>query len=110
MFEPEELDFIQKIMGIALVIIVIILIIYSIIFKLGMKNVNFPPITPNCPDYWESNENNKCINIHNLGQGCENNMDFNLDKYKGVAGKKQKCLWAKSCGIEWDGITNINIC
>ena len=27
-----------------------------------------------------------------------------------VDSKKQKCMKAKDCGVEWDGITNMGIC
>ena len=52
----------------------------------------------------------KCVNIHGLGDNCDADINFNQDKYRGIAGLKQKCNWAKGCNVEWDGITNQGLC
>ena len=31
-------------------------------------------------------------------------------KYKGSGSRKAKCEYAKKCGVEWDGITNVGLC
>ncbi len=105
----DNLPFHKNVIKFALIIIIIISILYVIVFSMTSNNIKYPPIIANCPDYWEAN-NDLCINIHNLGEGCDKRKNFNIDKYKGISGLKQKCKWAKTCGIEWDGVTNNNLC
>ena len=33
-------------------------------------------------------------------------MNFTTDEFIGTDGLKNKCNWAKSCDLTWDGITN----
>ena len=49
-----------------------------------------------------------CKNVKGLGTGvCTDPANFSAKKYQGIAGRKAKCKWAKGCGVEWDGITNV---
>ena len=53
----------------------------------------------------------KCYNLYNLGNtstaGCMV-QDFTTSNYAGTAGVCQKQTWAKTCGVSWDGVTNID--
>ena len=86
----EESKFHKIIIQIALIIIIIVSILCIILFSVTSNNIKYPPIIANCPDYWEAN-GDKCVNIHGLGDNCDADINFNQDKYRGIAGLKQKC-------------------
>ena len=53
----------------------------------------------------------KCYNVENLITTCPNSMDFTPDKYVGSGGLCEKQNWAKKCGLNWDGVSNVaNAC
>jgi hypothetical protein len=97
---------------------IIILIISLVIIGSALANAKdtkvWPPIVPNCPDYWTidgSGNNARCINMKDLGTCSstgENNhlsMNFNESPFVGTNEMCSKYTWAKKCGISWDGIT-----
>jgi len=98
------------------VIIAILSLIGALIF-IGyamynkQHNVQFPPVSSQCPDYWKAKDN-KCYNVKDLGS-CANGKgkseNFNTDFFKGHRGICRKANWAKRCGVSWDGITNTNL-
>jgi len=104
----------QKIILIlAIVVLFITLIIIAYALKQS-KNANWPPIVPDCPDYWVSDlsgNNIICKNVKNLGTckpptGSSNLvMNFNTPPYTGSNGNCAKYTWANNCGIAWDGLT-----
>jgi hypothetical protein len=63
----------------------------------------YPPEIAECPDYWDSTGPNKCRNTLKVGK-CDEDMDFNDPKYSGPTGLAEKCRWANSCGLVWDGM------
>ena len=97
----------------------IILLIITLVFigiSLSKTNVDqqWPPIIPECPDYWTidgSGNNTLCINTKNLGTCPPTSgqkfltMNFNTAPFIGANSKCAKYNWAKKCGISWDGIT-----
>jgi len=63
----------------------------------------------NCPDYWNDYSNgngSKCVNTKRLGTCNVEEMDFSLSKWTGNNGLCHKYKWARSCDLNWDGITN----
>ena len=96
----------------------IIILIIALVF-IGMaltysKEQKWPPMTPECPDYWlvdGSGNNTTCINMKDLGtcpprSGDQHlRMDFNSAAFTGSNGMCAKYTWAKKCGVSWDGIT-----
>ena len=104
----------QKIVLIVAIITLIVTLIFIGVTLSYAKNDQWPPMVPDCPDYWMidgSGNNSKCINVKNLGtcppQSGEKHltMDFNTPLYTGSNGTCAKYTWAKKCGITWDGIT-----
>lgn len=104
----------QKIVLIVAIITLIVTLIFIGVTLSYAKNDQWPPMVPDCPDYWMidgSGNNSKCINVKNLGtcppQSGEKHltMDFNTPAYTGSNGTCAKYTWAKKCGITWDGIT-----
>lgn len=104
-------DFQKNVLTVALVMFSILMFIFSIMIQKTQKQHKIPPNIAPCPDYWTMDDQHRCINSKNLGTvGCSSPMDLNVNKYKGLDGKTEKCKFAKGCGVEWDGITNVGLC
>jgi len=104
----------QKIILIAAVVILIInLLVIALALHKSNKS-NWPPIVPNCPDYWLSDgsgNNITCTNIKNLGV-CKPpsgkkylTMNFKNAPFTGANSNCAKYTWANNCKIAWDGVT-----
>lgn len=94
---------------IAIIILIISLCFIGIALYRQKYNSDYPPVIPNCPDYWDMSDNNVCKNIKNLGndnEGCRGEKDFSTPQWAGQAGLCGKYKWAKSCNLTWDGISN----
>jgi hypothetical protein len=102
---------------IVLFIAIIMLIIALILIGVGLsyaKKYDWPPVTPECPDYWVidgSGNNTRCINVKDLGT-CpaqfgekHQTMNFNTPTFTGTNGLCAKYTWANNCKVTWDGIT-----
>ena len=104
----------QKIVLFAAIIILIIALVFIGMALSKAKDQNWPPMVPQCPDYWfvdGSGNNTTCINVKDLGtcpaSGNDKHlvMNFNTSEYSGTQGACNKYTWAQKCGISWDGIT-----
>lgn len=99
-----------------IIIATIILIIYLIIIGLSIYNSQYnqkyPPVIPECPDYWEITEDKICQNTKNIGSclSAESDKKINLNdaKWKGKTGMCAKYQFAKRCNLQWDGIAENN--
>jgi len=125
----------KNIITIGLVVLIIATILLLLIVRTSLENASWPPIKPECPDYWDISINSvnglSCINnagINECKRNFPNNVDsnqpgwctsetgFTENKIKvtlgGLSRKKDidcaKNLWAKYEGVTWDGITNNN--
>ena len=108
------MDFTNTVIITSLVLLVIILVFIAISMSSAKKSMDWPPIIPDCPDYWVdlSGNGKQCINKLNLGT-CNNPsstgeyppMDFTVAPYVGSKSKCAKFTWANACGVTWDGIT-----
>lgn len=98
----------------AIVVLIIALVIIGIALTYAKKK-QWPPVIPECPDYWEidgSGNDIKCINVKNLGT-CKPpsgqshlTMDFNSPAFANSTNINcSKYKWASNCGVTWDGIT-----
>jgi len=106
-------SFQQFILFSAIIILIITLVFIGIALSYS-KDQKWPPMTPECPDYWlvdGSGNNATCINMKDLGtcpprSGDQHlRMDFNSAAFKGANEMCAKYTWAKKCGVSWDGIT-----
>jgi len=80
----------------------------------------FPNEIPECPDYYQTLDSgcslllpfNKVSTKSEDPGGCANpgKIFRTQAKYTGANGRKEKCKWAKRCGLAWDGVSNQNIC
>jgi hypothetical protein len=100
---------------------VIILMLALVLIGGALKYTNaknWPPIIPDCPDYWTidgSGNDTTCKNVKDLGKNTgacgpiDGNthtiMNFNSAPFTGDNGIKAKYDWARHCGVSWDGIT-----
>ena len=98
----------------AIIILIIALVIIGVSLSYGKDSQVWPPVVPQCPDYWVadgSGNNTTCINVKDLGT-CEATggkkhltMNFNQAPYVGANSTCAKYTWAKKCGLSWDGIS-----
>ena len=103
----------QKIILIIALIILLITLFFIGIALHYAKNTDWPPMVPNCPDYWVSEgtgKNSTCVNTKDLGT-CKATsgdthltMNFNNAPYVGATGNCAKYTWANNCKIAWDGL------
>jgi len=102
-----EFDFRQIVVLVALIVLIVVLSIIG--YSLSKtKDVNWPPVVPTCPDYWELDGSGNCVNSKGLGT-CkkpeDNQVKFTTDNYIGANGPCNKYKWATGCGVSWDGVT-----
>lgn len=104
----------QKIVLFTAIITLIVALVFIGSSLSYAKDQQWPPMTPDCPDYWQidgSGNNAKCINMKDLGRCPPQSgqrhltMDFNRPAFTGSDGLCAKYNWAKKCDITWDGIT-----
>ena len=104
----------QKIVLFVAIIILIIALVFIGIALTYSTDTTWPPMTPECPDYWTidgSGNNANCINVKDLGtcspqSGSQHlTMNFNGPAFTGSNGACAKYTWATKCGVTWDGIT-----
>ena len=105
------MDSFQKFILFAAIIMLIIALVFIGISLSYSTDTAWPPITPECPDYWTMDASAKCVNIKDLGkcrpQGRKKHltMNFNAPAFTGSNELCSKYRWAKKCGVSWDGIT-----
>ena len=98
----------------AIIILIISLVIIGIALSYAKSNSVWPPIVPDCPDYWSidgSGNNARCLNVKDLGtcrptSGNRHlSMNFNNAPFVGSNEMCAKYNWANNCNVSWDGIT-----
>jgi hypothetical protein len=104
----------QKIVLFGAIIVLLIALVVIGVALTYATDQQWPPMTPECPDYWTidgSGNNSICVNNKDLGtcppQSGDKHltMNFNLPAFTGSNELCAKYTWAKKCGISWDGIT-----
>ena len=99
-------------MYISIIILIICLIFIGISLYKNKRNIQYPPVVANCPDYWldESNDSGiKCVNPKNLGKSeCPKTLDFSAPFWATDKGFCMKKNMANRCDLTWDGVTNNN--
>lgn len=98
----------------AIIILIIALIFIGMALSKSTSSVVWPPMIPECPDYWTmdgSGNATTCINVKDLGtcppKGNSKHltMNFNTPAFTGSNELCAKYTWANNCGVSWDGIT-----
>ena len=103
------MSFQNNVLFTAIVIFLILMVLIAVMMKNAKSAQAFPPQIGACPDYWTLDKG-KCKNLKGLGTNAPVEVDFTTSKYKGPNGKVEKCNWAKQYNLEWDGISNMNLC
>ena len=104
-------SFQKIILLVAVIVLIITLVFIGITLSYSKSSQVWPPMVPECPDYWTVDASSICINTKDLGtcspkSGEEHlTMDFNTSTFTGSNGLCAKYSWAKRCGLSWDGIT-----
>ena len=108
------MDGFQKFVLFSAIIILIIALVFIGTSLSYSTNSVWPPMTPQCPDYWAidgSGNNTTCINVKDLGTcpaqsgQAHLTMNFNTSAFTGSNELCSKYTWANNCGVAWDGIT-----
>lgn len=110
-------SFNRTVVIIAGILLVTLLVILAISLSKSLFNEAYPPIVPDCPDYWEvqydSNDKARCVNHSgvNLGntslEDCGDYTSY-FDRHSDE-GNCNRYNWAKKCSVNWDGITNSSV-
>ncbi len=96
----------KTVVTVAIVILIIVLCFIGISLYRQKNSIIYPPVIANCPDYWDAS-GNLCINSMNLGNPkCKVPMNFTTAQWSGNSSKCLKYMWAKSCNLTWDGISD----
>lgn len=100
------MDGFQKIVLISAAIMLIVCLVFIGIALATSKNqVEWPPMVPDCPDYWTIDGSGVCVNVKNLGTCASKTMNFNTSAFTGSNEMCNKYTWATNCNVTWDGIT-----
>ena len=106
------MGFQKTVLIIALVILTIAIIFISTVISKNESNKKWPPEVGTCPPYYVvSTENGevKCKrdpNAPRIGEAVGSCNMLNLKQGDTIISDKQKCEWANSCKIQWDGISS----
>ena len=111
------MTFQKTVLMVAVVIFILVMTVVGVLMTKSKQSAIYPPEVGICPDYWELYEEDGkkvCKNVKELGNPSANlspgsckEANFEDAAY---ATRKSKCLAAKKCGVEWDGITNMGLC
>ena len=98
---------------IATIILIISLLFIGYALHRSSASTSWPPLVPDCPDYWNidgSGNNITCTNVKDLGT-CRAKtgqphlvMNFNTPAFSGSNSLCAKYTWANNCGVSWDGV------
>ena len=92
-------------LGFALLLI-ILLGIMAILMSDKSNSKTYPAQQATCPDFYSLTPQNSCVMTESVYSSrepeCKTLFPNNLSTF-------DKKLWANSCGVAWDGITNISI-
>jgi len=114
-----EATFQKIILTIAIVLLIGLLIMINMSLNNASESMIWPPVTTDCPDYWEdlSGNGSQCFNVKDIGTCNHPSLDgnnnpvvsstknFTTTAYSGLNGLCEKQKWANNCGVAWDGIT-----
>lgn len=95
------MSFQKTVLIIALIVLSVMLFFIALAMKGLKKSQEYPPEVSECPDYWTKNDQGACEPSLN-----KNNNSGNSDCLT-YTGADDKAAFAQSCGIEWDGLTNV---
>lgn len=111
----QSLNFQKIVLIIAIVILIVSLVFIGMQIKKSNSKQPWPPLVPQCPDYWKADSSGNCKPIEKapMTQEIKNNttcnpldgIDFTMGVYAGADGACNKRKWATGCNAAWEGIT-----
>lgn len=113
----EDMNFQRIVLMIAGILLLGFLaaVVYSMIKANAIGE--WPPVISNCPDNWVMDTDGKtCKNLNGMPKtstagSCGDSFNTAAPEYLGQSGLCEKYKWSKTCGINWDGISNNpNVC
>lgn len=93
------------------ILLLVCIVVIVLIFLFPNTEQVWPPMVPNCPDYFKdiNGDGSKCQNDLLLGtcgiDPSNNFINFTDVKYIGSNSACEKYNTAQNCQISWDGIT-----
>ena len=93
------MSFQKTVLIIALIVLSVMLFFIALAMKGLKKSQEYPPEVSECPDYWTKNDQGFCS--PSLNKNTSGSQDCQLYE------KGDKAAFAQTCGIEWDGLTNV---
>jgi hypothetical protein len=104
-------QFKKTVLMIALTIFLGMLLIMALIIKNSYKNQIFPPEVAQCPDYWEPIQGSKKCKATANNKGTYSQGAESKELADDIpTGRIENCNWARDNKVNWDGITNQNLC
>lgn len=112
------MSFQKTVLIIALIVLSVMLIFIALAMK-GLKNSQeYPPEVSECPDFWTKNSSGVCKPMSGLNSNTNKPFKrYDPNKEEWVVDTTKECnaytkdvdkaIYAKTCGIEWDGLTNV---
>ena len=98
----------QIVLTIALISLILWLVIIGVLLYYNRLDAQWPPEISECPDYWDVGPDGACkVNaaLGNAGNGSCTSYKPPQSQTNDSRCTRQQ--WAKSCGIYWDGITDL---
>ncbi len=109
----KEWDFNRIVIVIAISLFLFMLVLIGYLVHKSKYELKWPPVIPDCPDYWELEDGTCVPNQKNTNVGTCNERKYrdfvrkhSESELRGPSGIRKKAEWANKCGIVWDGITN----
>jgi hypothetical protein len=103
-------SFNQIVFNTAVVLFLIVMLIIGVAMSKFMKDIQYPPVEAQCPDYWEAHKDKDgtyCLNNMNLGNyNSDMCKKFDVAYYQGKDKLCDKYKLAQNCNLTWDGVTN----
>jgi hypothetical protein len=104
-------QFKKTVLMVALTIFLGMLLIMALIIKNSYKNQIFPPEVAQCPDYWEPIQGSKKCKATANNKGTYSQGAESKELADDIpTGRIENCNWARDNKVNWDGITNRNLC
>jgi hypothetical protein len=108
----QTLNFQKTVLIIAIIILIVSLVFIGMQIKQSNSKQVWPPLVPQCPDFWAADGSGNCKpteNAPNIIEDAECNpdggKDFSVAPYIGARGACAKKEWADQCKTAWEGIT-----
>jgi hypothetical protein len=101
------MDFYTLVIIISIVLLIISLALFFTVVIESTSTASFPPYQNKCPDYWSWNDaTSKCSSVAGKNTG----IGGSTTTYTPSSEVCSNMTWAKTNGIQWDGVSNTNQC